>query len=304
MAEPDAASPRAGSRAVSGVSYALPRDTLVVSGPDRKAWLDGLVSCSVPAVVPGTAAYGLLLTKQGKIVTDVFLVDDASTLFVGVAPGRGAPLSELLDRYLVMEDAELGAPTSPLAWRFVSGRGVVVPAAVAQGNVSLAELHAVVAVVPEAGEDVGALSGVALAALWARHGLGVFGVDFGERDNPHEASLDRVAVSWTKGCYLGQEVVCMQDMRGKVKRRLVALEPVGLVEPAVLQDLLGKDVLEAGGSVGLGQVSSVHADGGVPLLLACVASPALESHVELTVNGAKVRPMARADSPESGPRLG
>ena len=44
-----------------------------------------------------------------------------------------------------------------------------------------------------------------------------------ERSNPHEVSLDRRCISWSKGCYLGQEAVCMQDMRGKVKRRLVVL---------------------------------------------------------------------------------
>jgi folate-binding protein YgfZ len=51
----------------------------------------------------------------------------------------------------------------------------------------------------------------------------IHGVDIDEQRSPHEASLDRRAVSWTKGCYLGQEAVCMQDMRGKVKRRLVSV---------------------------------------------------------------------------------
>jgi folate-binding protein YgfZ len=65
------------------------------------------------------------------------------------------------------------------------------------------------------------------AAQWhdwrVEHGLPEFGVDFGSADNPHDAALERRAVSWSKGCYLGQEVVCMQDMRGKPKRRLVSL---------------------------------------------------------------------------------
>lgn len=53
-----------------------------------------------------------------------------------------------------------------------------------------------------------------LERLWPQ-----YGVDYDESDRPHEANLDQRAVSWTKGCYLGQEVVCMQQMRGKVKRR-------------------------------------------------------------------------------------
>src|SRR5687767_11469126 len=108
MAEPQAA-------AVSGC-HQLPRDTLLVRGPDRKTWLDGLLSCGVAAVAPAVAAYGLLLTKQGKIVSDVFLADSGQELFVGVAPGFGAEVRALLDRYLVMEDAELDAPASPVVW--------------------------------------------------------------------------------------------------------------------------------------------------------------------------------------------
>src|SRR5687767_1166751 len=98
-------------------SHLLPRDTLVVRGPDRKTWLDGLLTCGVADVVPGVAAYGLLLTKQGKIVSDVFLADNGRELFLGVAPAHGAQVRKQLDRYLVMEDAELSAPDGSVAWR-------------------------------------------------------------------------------------------------------------------------------------------------------------------------------------------
>jgi tRNA-modifying protein YgfZ len=204
-----------------GGLHALARDTLLVRGTDRKTWLDGLLTCAVTHVAVGSAGYGLLLTKQGKIVTDAFLADNGNELLVGVAKGRGPAVRELLDRYLVMEDAELEQPQAPLLWRIaLRAAAAAEPAgALARGSLVLGQLHADVWVahapseqLPDAGE------------LLAEYGLGAFGVDFNERDNPHEASLDRIAVSWTKGCYLGQEVVCMQDMRGKVKRRLVALD--------------------------------------------------------------------------------
>ena len=54
-----------------------------------------------------------------------------------------------------------------------------------------------------------------------------FGVDFDDKTYPQEAQLEKVAVSFDKGCYLGQEVVCMLEMRGHVKRKLV---------PVVLDD--------------------------------------------------------------------
>jgi len=252
----------------------------------------------VSVVEVGAGAYGLLLTKQGKIATDLFLVDDGDTLFVGVAPGRGDAVRELLDRYLVMEDAELGVPSAALSWHFVTA-GDAPAAALTHGKLRLSELQALVAVVPEEPTPASAQSAEQLAALWARHGLGVFGVDFGERDNPHEASLDRIAISWTKGCYLGQEVVCMQDMRGKVKRRLVALES-SVTSPVA--ELVGQEVRETGASAAAGHVSSAHASApGQALLLASVASPALDSHADLSVNGERVRVVERAVSLEGSP---
>ena len=262
-------------------SLQLPRDCLVVRGPDRKTWLDGLLTCAVTAVGPGTAGYGLLLTKQGKIVSDVFLVDSGSDLFVGVAPGKSSEVRALLDRYLVMEDAELETPTTPLAF-YVTTTERSLPGALASGALVVASLRASVAVAAPGVVGAGAAG---FAELWAAHGLGVFGVDFGERDNPHEASLDRVAVNWSKGCYLGQEVVCMQDMRGKVKRRLVALDggPELLTAPAGPSDVLLGD-----GSVA-GQVSSVHPLRSGARLLASLSTSALESHGALSVHGAPVR---------------
>jgi hypothetical protein len=79
----------------------------------------------------------------------------------------------------------------------------------------------------------------------------LYGVDFDERQNPHEASLERRAVSWDKGCYLGQEAVCMQDMRGKVKRRLVPL----LVQGAAVSP--GEEVRTSVDSEPVGAVKSV-----------------------------------------------
>jgi folate-binding protein YgfZ len=268
-------SPRGASKA-----YALKRDTLVVRGPDRKTWLDGLLTNKVTDVAPGSAGYGLLLTKQGKIVTDVFLADSGAELLLGVAPGRGGSVRQLLDRYLVMEDAELEEPSSQPHWAI--GASVVAPASVpplASGTLSLGELRTELEVRAELDSLPDA------ADLLAEHGLGVFGVDFGERDNPHEASLDRIAVSWTKGCYLGQEVVCMQDMRGKVKRRLVALDG-----SAALLGVAGgvAEVVAADGSVA-GQVTSVHQAAGGARLLATISTSILDAQGELRALGEPLR---------------
>jgi tRNA-modifying protein YgfZ len=265
---------------VSAGLYGLPRDTLLVRGADRKTWLDGLLTCAVGNVAVGSALYGLLLTKQGKIVTDAFLVDSGSELWVGVAPGRGKAVQELLDRYLVMEDAELEHVTEPLAWRIALQPSAGDAATLAHGALVIGGLQAELSLTKP---GTGALPDA--ADLLAEHGLGVFGVDFDERDNPHEASLDRIAVSWTKGCYLGQEVVCMQDMRGKVKRRLVALDASATL---LGTDATAKDVLAADGSVA-GRVSSMHQAPGGVRLLASISTSVLESQAPLNILGERVR---------------
>ncbi len=268
MAEPGAAP----------AHYSLPRDTLLVRGPDRKTWLDGLLTNKVTDVAPGTGGYGLLLTKQGKIVTDAFLVDNGTELFVGVAPGHGEAVRQLLDRYLVMEDAELEEPAHEPSWYLGTHEAGSPPSTLASGVVTLGELRV------ELGVSGAELALPAASELLAGHGLGVFGVDFSERDNPHEASLDRIAVSWTKGCYLGQEVVCMQDMRGKVKRRLVALDG----DAAVGREVVGAPVLAADGSVA-GQLTSLHPTADGVRVLASISSSALDAQAALAVGGSPLR---------------
>jgi folate-binding protein YgfZ len=265
-----------------GGVHLLSRDTLSVRGPDRKAWLDGLLTCAVTAVSETAAGYGLLLTKQGKIVSDVFLADSGQELFVGVAPGQGASVRQLLDRYLVMEDAELDEPSSPVVWLLGADVSPSDAGAIATGVLTLGTWQTQLLVTPNAVESLSDA-----ADLLAAHGLGVYGVDFGERDNPHEASLDRIAVSWTKGCYLGQEVVCMQDMRGKVKRRLVALDGSSalLQASASAQPL---EVLAADGSVA-GHVSSVHAAPAGARVLASISTSALDSQAALSLLGEELR---------------
>jgi hypothetical protein len=115
-------------------------------------------------------------------------------------------------------------------------------------------------------------------------GFPAFGVDYTADDNPHEASLDRRAVSFQKGCYLGQEVVYMQDARGKVKRRvvLVSIESSTPIPP-------GTPILvrETGASVG--SVTSLAADGPQTLALARIQAPFYEENGGLSALGHPVR---------------
>jgi tRNA-modifying protein YgfZ len=236
------------------------RDTLIVSGPDRLSWLEGLVTCELKNLAPGMGTWGLVLNRQGKIQSVVWVAAAADRLWLSFAPGTGAAMEAELGRMLIMEDAELERPESPHVWFSLHGPEAASRAASwaaqaggASAAIDFTGLGGAALVVPLEREGVVRAAGEGLwldlerwTALRLERGLPEFGVDFSVADRPHEAALDRRAVSWSKGCYLGQEVVCMQDMRGKVKRSVRALKvdappDAGLSGGSIASVATGKD---------------------------------------------------------------
>jgi folate-binding protein YgfZ len=277
------------------------RGTLSVTGSEAKSWLNGLVTCDVLKVEPGSGAFGLVLNKQGKIQSEVEIVASAEGLLVGVSAGVAERLVASLDKFLVMEDAELTDVSADYLWADFHGLGAAAlaeaAAKVCAGTASgirftadaaatlvferdeLLELERFVERTPtlRRGTDSD------WEALRISQTLGRFGVDFGEADNPHEAALDRRAVSWSKGCYLGQEVVCMQDMRGKLKRRLVAL----VLDDSDEAPAVGSPVTVGDSAEAVGELTSVARSPltGRLLALARVKSPYFDGKLALGVAG-------------------
>lgn len=277
------------------------RGTLSVTGSEAKSWLNGLVTCDASKVEPGRAAFGLVLNKQGKIQSEVEIVAAEEGLLIGVSPGVAERLRDSLDKFLVMEDAELSDVSADYLWADFHGLGAAALAEAAAkvcagtasgirfGSDAAATLVFERDELPELERFVERTPALRRAtdadweALRITQTLGRFGVDFGEADNPHEAALDRRAVSWSKGCYLGQEVVCMQDMRGKLKRRLVSLSLDDHAEaPAVGTAVTALDSSEA-----VGELTSVAKSPltGKVLALARVKSPYFEGKFALGVAG-------------------
>src|ERR1700733_13753810 len=81
---------------------------LTVTGKDRQTWLNGLVTCDVAKLVAGDAVYGLAVAQKGRILSDlVFVADDARVLVVATRAELEG-LRAAFDKYLIMEDAEMG----------------------------------------------------------------------------------------------------------------------------------------------------------------------------------------------------
>jgi folate-binding protein YgfZ len=275
--------------------------TLVVRGPDRLEWLQGVLTCDVAELEPGQGRWGLVLTKPGKILADVWAVAGPEQVYLGVPRDAVARLQDWLGQFLIMEDAEVADASADHAWISLHGPRAEQVAALASARggiwapIDVTGLGGAALVVPE-----GAVRDVERAAIeagavpggdadWLRlrveRAVPLYGTDMDDHRSPHEASLDRRCVSWTKGCYLGQEAVCMQDMRGKVKRKLELLE-LGTEElpPS------GTAVLDDGG-VAVGETrsaarSAVH---GTALALAYLTTAAVEAKRPFTVAGAPAR---------------
>lgn len=280
------------------------RGTLEVTGSEAKGWLNGLVSCDVLKVSAGQGAFGLVLNKQGKIQSEVEVVATSDGLLLGVSPGVSEKLTAALDKFLVMEDAELKNASAAYAWADFHGTGAAVLAASAaeacggtaavmnftlRGGATvvlerdrLPELQRFV----ERSPALGLASDADWEAFRISQVFGQFGVDFGEADNPHEAALDRRAVSWNKGCYLGQEVVCMLEMRGHVKRKLVPLSVTANAPPAK-----GTNVTDAAGTV-LGQITSAAENPDGTLVALAMIKGAHAVGAELKVADADARVIA------------
>jgi folate-binding protein YgfZ len=240
----------------------LDRATLVVSGGDRVSWLNGLVTCDLVKRAETQAAYGLFVARNGRIIADALIAVDAERVFVSVPRMAVDPLRAHLDHYLVMEDAEVAPRTNALSAVSIHGprSGDVLVAARAAGGVGgyldRTGLGGAVVFVPEERaaditatilavvRDHGGMTGdpAGWEALRLERAVPQFGSDFGDTTYPQEANLEKSAVSFDKGCYLGQEVVCMLEMRGHVKRRLVAVVLDGAQPPsrgAVVSDETG-----------------------------------------------------------------
>lgn len=284
------------------------RGTLVVSGPDRLGWLNGIVTCDVAKVAPGQGAWGLILSKTGKVLSDLYVVASADRVFVSVAAGKAGELRDYFDRMLVMEDAEIGDRTPEHVWLALHGpeaaraaEAAVAAAGGAYGSIDWTGLGGAALVVDRSRASAARAALVDLGvpaatpddwtSLRLERGVGVFGVDFGPDDNPHEAALDQRAVSWNKGCYLGQEVVCMQGMRGKVKRRLVSLTLGGRDVPAP-----GAAVVQLDGTE-VGEVTSAawSARLGRVVALARIQGGVLDARDAVTVGGAPASVIERPE---------
>jgi folate-binding protein YgfZ len=205
----------------------LDRDLVVASGGDAFSFLQSLVSQDVEGLDDGAVVSSLLLTPKGKVDSWFRLARVGDAAWLDCEPGAGDALATSLQRFLLRVDATISRPGAP--WGMVAVRdggsapdapadGMVLP--VAWGGWDVIGPRASLAGVAGRGLDADAYERARISA-----GVPRLGLDLDESTIPQEAGLDRDSVSFTKGCFLGQELVARIDSRGHVNRMLRRIEP-------------------------------------------------------------------------------
>jgi folate-binding protein YgfZ len=296
------------------------RGRIVVSGRDRASFLQGLLTNDVLALGAGRGCYAAYLTPQGRMVTDLWVYELGDVMLLVMNGDRKDALLARLDQLVFAEDVQLGDVTGTFGAAAVVGpdaAGVVsrvtgvdgaeLTALPEHGNmrreldgrpvvllqvgdlgepgyevlVEASQLTTVADALRQAGAkdmDAAAVEAVRLEA-----GIPRFGVDMDEETIPLEAGIESRALSFTKGCYVGQEVIVrvLHRGHGRVARKLVGMIADGPVGRGAQVRAEGKDVGEVTSSsfsprlqqpIALGYVHRDSASPGTPLTIEGVSA--------------------------------
>jgi len=269
-------------------AVAIARDVVRVSGPDAITYLQGQLSHDVADLAPGEVGWTFVLQPAGKVDAWARLVRTADDeVMLDVDGGYGEALVGRLRRFLLRTKADV----DPVGWRVVALRGPGAEAAARDATVVDLRVPAEwpgVEGFDLVGPDVEVPAGVPVAgvdayeALRIRSGIPAMGAELTDATIPAEVGQRIVdaSVSFTKGCFTGQELVARIDSRGgHVPRHLR-----GLVVPSAAPPERGTPVVVDGAEVGT-VTSSAPAPGGGSVALAFVKR-AVEPPAEATVAGA------------------
>jgi len=245
---------------------------IVVSGTERASYLQGLLTNDIVALKAGQGCYAAYLTAQGRMIADLHVYELGDVILLTMAGAVKDMVMGKLDQFIFSEDVQLGDVTTAFAQIAVVGPGAAARVASLVSGMTEEELRAlpthgnvrrtwsggtvIVVRVVDTGEpgfdlhverpQAGALKAALIAeqavelgeadgeTLRIEAGVPLFGRDMDEETIPLEAGIESRAISFTKGCYVGQEIIIrvLHRGHGRVARKLVGLALDGSVVPA------------------------------------------------------------------------
>jgi folate-binding protein YgfZ len=296
------------------------RGQLSFTGADRRPFLQGLLTNDIQSLEPGQGCYAALLTANGRMIADMRVFELGDRLLMDVDAGRAAALRGRFDQFIFSEDAQVEDVSSSMRELGVYGPRAAQVIAGASGNlVDAASLEATPlysnrrfetsggALIVLRSDDIGiggfdvlvdaSHAETVAAALRAEGAIDVtgettdvtrveggrplFGVDMDEDTIPLEAGIEDRAISLTKGCYVGQEIIIrvLHRGHGRVARRLTGL----VFQPSAAVPATG-DVLRSGEKqIGI-VTSATHSPAlGRPIAMAYVHRDFAEPLTSVTV---------------------
>jgi folate-binding protein YgfZ len=256
-------------RTGAAIGAIAPRRQIAVAGKDRASYLQGLLTNDIQALTPGTGCYAAWLTPQGRMLTDMHLLESGTMILLDV-PGETVDATVArLEQFIFTEDVRVESLAETLSGVWLHGplAGDVIERAAgpdrlaAWPNYHLASFEfeghpisvvridqigvpgycvyverahepALLVALEKAGGVV--VLPAALEAARIEAGYPVFGIDMTDDTIPLEAGIEDRAISMSKGCYVGQEIIIRVLHRGggRVVRKLVGLRIEGVHEDA------------------------------------------------------------------------
>ena len=234
----------------------LPRTVIEVRGNDRTQFLHSFCTNDVKKLAPGQGCEAFITNHQGKTVGHGFIFCEPERLVMGTVAGQAAALIAHFDRFVISEDVMFRDLSDQVRILLVAGSTAAATLEALTGNPPPAEMlsftHPTIAGcgctlfrVPYTGADsffirssVGDMAAVravletagarpcqadAVEAVRIEAGFPYFGRDISDDNLPQEVNRDQQAISFTKGCYLGQETVARIDALGHVNKLLAGV---------------------------------------------------------------------------------
>jgi folate-binding protein YgfZ len=296
---------------------------IVVSGKDRASYLHGLLTNDIAILKPGEGCYAAYLTPQGRMIADLWVFELGDVILLELPRDVKDVVLQKLDQFVFTEDVQLGdvsdafggvaivGPTATAAVARLTGPNVDAIEAVPNPGALRTTFRGEPAIVlrtPDMGVpgfevlagreqidalrtalgDAGVVSIDAAIAETVRIEAGVprFHKDMDEETIPLEAGIESRAISLTKGCYVGQEVIIrvLHRGHGRVARKLVGLSIDGPSAPAE-----GAAVQSGGRAIGHVTSSTWSPALNQPIALAYVHRDFVEPGTSVTVDGREAR---------------
>jgi folate-binding protein YgfZ len=279
-----------------GVYEPASRVRIALTGKDRVRWLNGMVTNNIRDLAAGRGVYAFLLNPQGHILGDLYAYNRGESLLLDVDGAQAEKVLGTLRRYIIMDKVELAEVSGQLsalgicgakAQEVLRGAGFVLPGfestelaplqfvdliwretpvTVVRGDnpgVAAFELWLAPEKIEAARQELvkagAAIVGMgALELLRVASGIPRYGQDIRERDLPQETEQAR-ALNFSKGCYIGQEIVERIRSRGAVHRKFTGFLVEGALPPVETKiQCDGKDVGEITSTASLPWGDGLH----------------------------------------------